>query len=40
MPSMSPLPIKRVTQSSPFSYSGVDYFGQLYIKAKNENRKI
>ena len=40
MPSMPPLPTKRVTQSSPFSHSGVDYFGPLFIKAKNENRKV
>ena len=40
MPSMPPLPTKRVTQSSPFSHSGVDYFGPLFIKAKNKNRKV
>ena len=40
MPSMPPLPTKRVTQSSPFSHSAVDYFGPLFIKAMNENRKV
>ena len=40
MPPMPPLPTKRVTQSSPFSHSGVDYFGPLFMKSKNESRKV
>ncbi|MEW8544134.1 MAG: hypothetical protein AB2693_11425, partial [Candidatus Thiodiazotropha sp.] len=40
MPSMPPLPTKRVSQSAPFSYSGVDYFGPLYIKTKTETKKV
>ena len=37
---MPPLPTKRVSQSSPFSHSGVDYFGPLFIKSMYENKKI
>lgn len=40
MPSKPPLSTKCVTQSSPFSHCGVDYFGPLFVKAKNENRKV
>ena len=40
MPSMPPLPTKRVTQSSPFTHSGVDYFGPLFVESKNESRKV
>ena len=37
MPRMPPLPKCRVSQSSPFSYTGLDYLGPLYT---NDNRKI
>ena len=40
MPSMPPLPIKHVSQSSPFSQSGVDFFGPLFIKSRYENKKV
>ena len=40
MPSMPSLPTKRVSQSSPFSHSGVDYFGPLFVKSSNENKKV
>ena len=40
MPSMPPLPIKHVSESSPFSHSGVDYFGPLFIKSRYENKKV
>ena len=40
MPSMPPLPTKRVSQSSPFSHSGVDYFGPLFVKSRYENKKV
>ena len=37
---MPPLPTKRVSQSSPFSHSGVDYFGPLFVKSRYENKKV
>ena len=40
MPFMPPLPNSRVSQSVPFTYTGVDYFGPLYIKTKIENQKV
>ena len=39
MPSMPPLPIKHVSQSSPFSHSGVDYFGPLFINQGMRTKK-
>ena len=32
MPEMPPLPRKRVVRSLLFEYTGLDYFGPLYIK--------
>ena len=32
MPQMPPWPKERVTKSIPFEYTGLDYFGPLYIK--------
>ena len=32
MPEMPPLPRERVARSAPFEFTGVDYFGPLYIK--------
>ena len=40
MPSMPPLPTHRVTPSPPFSHSGVDYFGPLFIKSKDATKKV
>ena len=40
MPNMPPLPVKRVSQSTPFSLCGVDYFGPLFIKYKTETKKV
>ena len=40
MPTMPSLPIKRVFQSTPFSHSGIDYFGPLFIKSKMETIKV
>ena len=40
MPNMPPLPAKRVSQSTPFSHCGVDYFGPLFIKYKTETKKV
>ena len=33
MPQMPPWPKERVVQSIPFEYTGLDYFGPLYIKS-------
>ena len=40
MPSMPPLPNKRVSETVPFTYTGVDYFGPLFIKTKAESQKV
>ena len=36
---MADLPKERITSSSPFTYSGVDYFGPFYIKQGRKNVK-
>ena len=42
MPSMSPWPRNKVIRSLPFQYTGLDYFGPLYIKRGNhvDRRKV
>lgn len=35
MPKMPPWPKERVMQSIPFEYTGVDYFGPMYVKYYN-----
>ena len=40
MPSMPPLPSQRVTQSHPFTHTGLDYFGPLYIRDNSGSRKV
>ena len=42
MPSMSPWPSNKVIRSLPFQYTGLDYFGPLYIKHINyaDSRKV
>ena len=40
MPPMPPLPSKHVKESVPFSYSGIDYFGPLYIKTRPSTQKV
>lgn len=40
MPPMPQLPAKRVTESPPFSYTGVDYLGPMYVKSNQEARKV
>ncbi|XP_070550457.1 uncharacterized protein [Ptychodera flava] len=37
---MAPLPRKRVTQSPPFTYTGLDYFGPLFIKETSGTKKV
>ena len=40
MPLMPPIPTERVSASAPFTYTGVDYFGPLFIKVKRETQKV
>ncbi|MEW8544196.1 MAG: integrase [Candidatus Thiodiazotropha sp.] len=39
MPLMPPLPAECLTESPPFTYTGVDYFGPLYVKSKKDRQK-
>ena len=40
MPLMPPIPTERVSVAVPFTNTGVDYFGPLYIKVKRDTQKI
>ena len=40
LPSMSPWPRKKVAKSAPFAYTGLDYFGPLYIQAGSSKKKV
>ena len=40
LPSMSPWPRKKVEKSAPFTYTGLDYFGPLYIQAGSSKKKV
>ena len=40
MPNMAPYPPQRVEESPPFSYTGLDYLGPLYVKVGTEASKI
>jgi hypothetical protein len=40
MPPMSQLPVSRVTVACPFTRIGIDYFGPIFIKTVDENRKV
>lgn len=40
MPAMSPLPKTRVTEASPFSRTGLDYLGLLFIKTCEGQKKV
>ena len=40
LPSMSPWPRKKVAQSAPFTYTGLDYFGPLSIQAESSKEKV
>ena len=37
---MPPLPTERVLVAAPFTNTGIDYFGPLYIKAKGDKKKV
>ena len=39
MPPMSPWPKNKLTRSIPFQHTGLDDFGPLYVKAKNQEKK-
>ena len=36
MPHMAPYPASRIEESSPFTYTGLDYLGPLYVKVNTE----
>ena len=40
LPSMAPLPKSRVSESTPFTRVGIDYFGPLCIKENKDSQKI
>ena len=40
MPSMAPLPKQRITEAVPFSRTGLDYLGPMYIKTINGEKKV
>ena len=40
MPPMAPLPSKRVTESTQFLRTGMDYLGPLYVKDFDEPKKV
>ena len=40
MPSMPPLPNKRVSETVTFTYTCVDYFRPLFIKTKTESQNV
>ena len=38
--SMSPWPRKKVANSTPFTYTDLDYFGPLYVRAESSKEKV
>ena len=40
LPSMSPLPGKRIREATPFSRTGLDYLGPLLIRTNNGTQKV
>ena len=40
MPHRPQIPTERVSTSAPFTYTGLDYFGPLFIKTKTETQKV
>jgi hypothetical protein len=40
MLNMPPLPKLRVSESTPFHKTGIDYLGPLFIKTENEPKKV
>lgn len=39
LPDMAPYPVERITRSSPFQYTGCDYFGPLFATEHGEQTK-
>ena len=40
MPDIMTWPAKKVTRSPPFTYTGLDYLGPLYVKSKKGKKKV
>ena len=40
MPKMAPWPSIKITRSAPFTYTGLDYLGPLYVKEEKSKRKV
>ena len=40
LPSMSPWPRKKVAKCAPFTYTGLDYFGPLYIQGESSKGRV
>ena len=40
MPLIPPLYRERVKEAVPFSHSGIDYFGPMYVKANTGTQKV
>ena len=40
MPKMAPYPPSRIEESSPFTYTGLDYLGPLYVKLNRVTQKV
>ena len=40
MPKMAPYPPSRKEESSPFTYTGLDYLGPLYVKLNRVTQKV
>ena len=40
MPKLAPYPPSRIEESSPFTYTGLDYLGPLYVKVNGVTQKV